>query len=87
MQAIVDTDMRANLGMHYTSVKNIMRVINPVFLENLKMELEKADTVKKIDNFLARLHRIKIFDAACDSIMFDDSVIGNCVNGFYSSEI
>ena len=67
MQAIIDTNMRANLGMHYTSVENIMRVINPLFLENLKMELEKADTVKKIDNFLARLHRIKIFDPACGS--------------------
>ena len=67
MQAIVDTDKRANLGMHYTSVENIMRVINPLFLENLKDELEKADTPKKIDSFLARLHRIKIFDPACGS--------------------
>ena len=67
MQAIVDTDKRVNLGMHYTNVENIMRVINPLFLENLKSELEKADTVKKIDSFLARLHRIKIFDPACGS--------------------
>lgn len=67
MQAIVDTDKRSNLGMHYTSVENIMRVINPLFLENLKDELEKADTPKKIDSFLARLHRIKIFDPACGS--------------------
>lgn len=67
MQAIVDTDKRANLGMHYTSIENIMRVINPLFVENLKDELEKADTPKKIDSFLARLHRIKIFDPACGS--------------------
>lgn len=67
MQAIVDTDKRANLGMHYTSVENIMKVINPLFLENLKVELEKADTPKKIDEFLGRLHRIKIFDPACGS--------------------
>ena len=67
MQAIVDTDKRANLGMHYTSVENIMRVINPLFLENLKVELEKADTPKKVDDFLGRLHRIKIFDPACGS--------------------
>ena len=47
MQAIVDVDKRSNLGMHYTSVENIMKVINPLFLENLKAQLEKADTPKK----------------------------------------
>lgn len=67
MQAIVDTDKRANLGMHYTSVENIMKVINPLFLENLKEELEKTDTLNKIEKFLVRLNRLRIFDPACGS--------------------
>lgn len=67
MQAIVDVDKRSNLGMHYTSVENIMKVITPLFLEELKAELNKADTTKKIEKFLTRLHNIKIFDPACGS--------------------
>lgn len=67
MQAIVDVEKRSNLGMHYTSVENIMKVINPLFLEELTAELNKADTTKKIEKFLTRLHNIKIFDPACGS--------------------
>lgn len=67
MQAIVDIDKRSNLGMHYTSVENIMKVIKPLFLEELTAELSKADTTKKIEKFLTRLHNIKIFDPACGS--------------------
>lgn len=41
IQAVVDPDMRANQGMHYTSVPNIMKVINPLFLDELRTEYQK----------------------------------------------
>ena len=36
IQAVVDPNVRANQGMHYTSVPNIMKVINPLFLDDLQ---------------------------------------------------
>ncbi len=36
IQAVVNPDVRANQGMHYTSVPNIMKVINPLFLDELR---------------------------------------------------
>lgn len=41
IQAVVDPDIRANQGMHYTSVPNIMKVINPLFLDDLRAEYAK----------------------------------------------
>ncbi len=41
IQAVVNPDVRANQGMHYTSVPNIMKVINPLFLDDLRAEYEK----------------------------------------------
>lgn len=38
IQAVVNPDVRANQGMHYTSVPNIMKVINPLFLDELRGE-------------------------------------------------
>lgn len=38
IQAVVDPNVRANQGMHYTSVPNIMKVINPLFLDELREE-------------------------------------------------
>jgi hypothetical protein len=42
MQAVMDSEERANLGSHFTSVSNIMKVINPLFLDELKEELEES---------------------------------------------
>lgn len=51
IQAVVNPDVRANQGMHYTSVPNIMKVINPLFLDELRGEYtalsEEQDKVKK----------------------------------------
>ena len=67
-QASVSVDQRGNLGQHYTSVPNIMKVIEPLFLNELYEELEKAGTDKrKLDALLTRIHNIKIFDPACGS--------------------
>lgn len=68
MQAVVDAKQRSGLGMHYTSVPNIMKVIEPLFLNELKEEFSKASESKaKFEKLLARIAKIKIFDPACGS--------------------
>ncbi|WP_461604061.1 class I SAM-dependent DNA methyltransferase [Aeromonas rivipollensis] len=67
-QAVIDVEQRGNLGQHYTSYSNIMKVIQPLFLDSLRTELEKnrksANGLKKL---LVRLGNIKVFDPACGS--------------------
>lgn len=68
IQAIVDPTMRGNLGMHYTSVPNILKTLEPLFLNELRDELLKARHSKKqINAFLERLSKIVVFDPACGS--------------------
>lgn len=82
IQAVVTPEQRAGLGMHYTSVPNIEKVIRPLFLDSLEEEFEaaKAEAREKIAkrrhpdratqrlrNLLGRLANIKFFDPACGS--------------------
>ena len=68
MQAVITPDQRGGLGMHYTSVPNIMKVIEPLFLNDLKEAFEKTKgKQKKRNELLKRLRTIKIFDPACGS--------------------
>ncbi len=68
IQAVVTPEHRGGMGMHYTSVPNIMKVIEPLFLNELKEEFENAKgNLKKINELLKRIWRIKIFDPACGS--------------------
>lgn len=68
IQAIVQTDMRADFGMHYTSVPNIMKVLDPLFLNSLREELTAAgDNVKALEKLIDRISRIRVFDPACGS--------------------
>lgn len=68
IQAIVDPAMRGNLGMHYTSVPNILKTLEPLFLNELREELFKARHSKKqIKAFLERLSKVVVFDPACGS--------------------
>jgi len=68
IQAVVHPDQRGGLGMHYTSVVNIMKVIEPLFLNDLKDELERASkSKKKLGELLDRLYCLRIFDPACGS--------------------
>ena len=68
MQAVTHPGQRASLGMHYTSVPNIMKVIEPLFLDELKEEFEKQrGNKKKLGQLLMRIARIKLFDPACGS--------------------
>ncbi len=66
-QAVSVADVRSGLGQHYTSVPNIMKVIEPLFLNDLREEYENADTEKKLKKLLNRLYNLKIFDPACGS--------------------
>jgi hypothetical protein len=68
IQAVADEDERGSLGMHYTSVPNIRKVLNPLFLDDLREQLEKAgDNSRKLLNLRNRIARIRVFDPACGS--------------------
>jgi len=68
IQAVVHNDQRGSMGMHYTSVVNIMKVIEPLFLNDLYAELEQAgNNKKKLKRLLERLYHLRIFDPACGS--------------------
>ena len=68
IQAVITVEHRGSLGMHYTSVPNIMKVIEPLFLNELNQEFENAKfEPKKLNKLLERLGKIKIFDPACGS--------------------
>ncbi len=68
IQAVVQTELRGDLGMHYTSVPNIMKVLQPLFLMSLEEEFETGrDSEAKLDRLLTRIHNIRVFDPACGS--------------------
>lgn len=67
-QACQDPEKREELGEHYTSVPNIMKVLNPLFLDELREEAEKVKgDVKAADRFIKRISSIRFFDPACGS--------------------
>ena len=67
-QAVISVDQRGSLGQHYTSVPNIMKVIEPLFLNDLYAEFENAKGNKnKLEALLKRIWNIKLFDPACGS--------------------
>jgi hypothetical protein len=68
IQAVADDSERGELGMHYTSVPNILKVLNPLFLDELREQLEAAgDNRRKLQNLRKRLAIIRVFDPACGS--------------------
>lgn len=68
IQAIADEDERGALGMHYTSVPNILKVLNPLFLDDLRAKLNDAGSnARKLLNLRNRMSRIRVFDPACGS--------------------
>jgi hypothetical protein len=68
IQAVADEGERSALGMHYTSVPNILKVLNPLFLDNLRAQLEEAaDNPRKLLNLRNRMAKIRVFDPACGS--------------------
>jgi len=68
IQAVADDEERGALGMHYTSVPNILKVLNPLFLDDLRKHLEEAgDNGRKLLNLRSRMAKIRVFDPACGS--------------------
>lgn len=67
-QGVIDEGKRGSLGMHYTSVPNIMKVIEPLFLNDLRDQFQKAKgSVTRLNKLLHRIYHIRIFDPACGS--------------------
>ncbi|MFN9749293.1 MAG: class I SAM-dependent DNA methyltransferase [Burkholderiales bacterium] len=68
IQAVAEDEERGALGMHYTSVPNILKVLNPLFLDDLRGRLEEAgDNPRSLLNLRKRMARIRVFDPACGS--------------------
>ena len=68
IQAVADDEERGALGMHYTSRPNILKVLNPLFLEDLREKLAEADdNQRKLLNLRNRMAKIRVFDPACGS--------------------
>lgn len=68
IQAVADDEERGSLGMHYTSVPNILKVLNPLFLDDLRQQLEQAgNNARKLLNLRKRVSNIRVFDPACGS--------------------
>lgn len=75
IQTASSKSLRQNLGMHYTSVENIMKVIRPLFLDKLKDELREISSssyknetkISKLKQLLSRIGKMKFFDPACGS--------------------
>lgn len=68
IQSVANAELRSELGMHYTSVPNIMKVIGPLFLDELDEQIDKAwDREKGLRQALDRISKIRVFDPACGS--------------------
>jgi hypothetical protein len=68
IQAVADDEERGALGMHYTSVPNILKVLNPLFIDDLRAQLEvSGDNPRMLLNLRKRMARIRVFDPACGS--------------------
>lgn len=67
IQAVVIPEYRSDLGMHYTSVENILKLIKPLFLDELYEAYENATTVNHLRALIKRISKIKFFDPACGS--------------------
>ena len=68
IQAVADDEERGSLGMHYTSAPNILKVLNPLFLDDLRAEVKAADgNTRILLNLRKRMSKIRVFDPACGS--------------------
>src|SRR5207244_12428808 len=68
IQAVAEDEERGALGLHYTSVPNILKVLNPLFMDDLRARLDEAgDNARKLLNLRNRIARIRVFDPACGS--------------------
>ena len=73
-ESTLNPETRRSGGMHYTSIENIHKVIDPLFLDDLKAEFEElkqiknaANRIEKVKEFHKRLGTLKFLDPACGS--------------------
>lgn len=69
-QSVMEPDKRRAQGAHYTTEKNILKVIEPLFLDGLRSELEeikalKNNRKKRLQEFQKKLGSLRFFDPAC----------------------
>ncbi|MDD2716157.1 MAG: class I SAM-dependent DNA methyltransferase [Candidatus Wallbacteria bacterium] len=67
-QSVMIPELRRNLGAHYTTEQNILKVIHPLFLDKLIGEFNKLKTKRskaKLEEFHKRLAKLKFLDPAC----------------------
>lgn len=65
-QSVMNPELRRNLGAHYTSEKNILKLIKPLFLDELWAEFNKVKSNrKKLEEFHDKLASLKFLDPAC----------------------
>lgn len=69
-QSVMDSKERRKKGAHYTTEKNILKVIGPLFMDGLRIELEKAKGLKRgkaqaLDALQTKLSKLTFFDPAC----------------------
>lgn len=70
-QSVMNADERRNLGAHYTSEENILKLIHPLFLDSLWDEFDKYKVLKsdvrfaRLNDFHEKLAKLKFLDPAC----------------------
>lgn len=65
-QSVMNPEERRNLGAHYTSEKNILKLIKPLFLDELQAEFKRVKSnVNKLKDFHKKLGSLKFLDPAC----------------------
>lgn len=67
-QGVMAEEKRRNYGAHYTSEENILKVLKPLFLDELYKDFEKAKiSIKDLEKFHEKLSTLKFLDPACGS--------------------
>jgi hypothetical protein len=65
-QSVMNPTERRNLGAHYTSEKNILKLIKPLFLDELWQEFEKVKSNEnKLKSFHTKISQLRFLDPAC----------------------
>jgi type I restriction-modification system DNA methylase subunit len=65
-QGVMDKNKRRELGTHYTSEENILKILKPLFLDDLWNEFELVKTIpEKLSRFHDKISKIKFLDPAC----------------------
>jgi len=65
-QSVMDPNFRRNLGAHYTSEKNILKLINPLFMDELWEKFHKVKhDINRLEQFYDEIAKLKFFDPAC----------------------